>query len=130
MGLFNSLFGNSQKEPVVSNVNWIPLTKLEQIEEIKQQSESETVLIFKHSTRCGISSMVIKRFESSFDETMKSIKVYYLDLLSYRDISDEVGYTFQVMHQSPQLLVIKNQNAVANASHYDITHIDLQRFTS
>ena len=129
MGLFNSLFGNSQKEPVVSNVNWIPLTKLEQIEEIKQQSESETVLIFKHSTRCGISSMVIKRFESSFDETMKSIKVYYLDLLSYRDISDEVGYTFQVMHQSPQLLVIKNQNAVANASHYDINHIDLQRFT-
>ena len=61
---------------------------------------------------------------------MKNIKVYYLDLLSYRDISDEVGYTFQVMHQSPQLLVVKNEHAVANASHYDIAQIDLQRFIS
>ena len=52
--------------------------------------------------------MVIKRFENMFDESMNTIKVYYLDLLNYRDISDEVGATFKVTHQSPQLLIIKN----------------------
>lgn len=127
MGLINSIFGSRDKKTVVSNVNWIPLTKMEQLDEIKQQSKSETVLIFKHSTRCGISSMVIKQFEKMFDES-NSIKVYYLDLLSYRQISDEVGYTFQVMHQSPQLLVIKNETAVATASHYDITLVDIPKF--
>ncbi|MFY0630967.1 MAG: bacillithiol system redox-active protein YtxJ [Flavobacteriaceae bacterium] len=128
MGIINSLFGGSkEKEQVVSNVNWIPLTSLEQLKTIKEQSKSETVLIFKHSTRCGISSMVIKRFEKLFDESMKSIKVYYLDLLSYRSISDEVGYTFQVMHQSPQLLVVKNETAVETASHYDITMVDIKK---
>lgn len=125
MGLFDSIFNKKERTETVSNVNWIPLRSLEQIEAIKEESKSETVLIFKHSTRCGISSMVIRQFEKKFTEDMKHLKVYYLDLLNYRDVSDEVGYSFQVLHQSPQLLVIKNGVAVLNASHYDITTVDL-----
>ncbi|PWG04371.1 bacillithiol system redox-active protein YtxJ [Polaribacter aquimarinus] len=132
MGIFDKIFGGkSEKEAKPekkSFVNWIPLTYLNQLEEIKEQSKTETILIFKHSTRCGISSMVIKRFENLFQEEHKHVKVYYLDLLSYRNVSDEVGYTFQVMHQSPQLLVIKNGISVYNASHYDITQTNLTRF--
>ncbi len=128
MGLLNSIFGKMEKEKVQSNVNWIPLTSLDQIEQIKDQSKSETIFIFKHSTRCGISSAVLRRFEKMFDESMNSIKVYYLDLLNYRNISDEVGYTFQVMHESPQLLVVRNETTVAHASHYDITNVNLQQF--
>ena len=132
MGIFDKVFGGkSEKEAKPekkSFINWIPLTSLNQLEEIKEQSKTETILIFKHSTRCGISSMVIKRFENLFQEEHQKLKVYYLDLLSYRDISDEVGYTFQVMHQSPQLLVIKNGVSVHNASHYDITLTDLTTF--
>jgi bacillithiol system protein YtxJ len=128
MGIFNSIFGKTDKEQETSNVNWIPLTSLEQLDEIKAQSKAETILIFKHSTRCGISSMVIKRFEKLFDESMAKVKVYYLDLLAYRNVSDEVGYTFQVMHQSPQLLIIKNETTVFHASHYDITAVNLQQY--
>jgi bacillithiol system protein YtxJ len=58
---------------------------------------------------------------------MSRLKLYYLDLLNYRDISDEIGAQFQVMHQSPQLLIIKNEIAVAHASHYDIMSIDLKK---
>ncbi|CAM1362788.1 bacillithiol system redox-active protein YtxJ [Tenacibaculum xiamenense] len=130
MGIINSLFGSSDKnnKKKESFVNWIPLTSIEQLNEIENISESEPVAIFKHSTRCGISSMVIQRFEKSFDESLKDFKVYYLDLLSYRNISNEIGYKFQVLHQSPQLLVIKNKEAVAHASHYDIAGIDLKSF--
>ena len=121
MGLFGNILGNkkeaSEKEKKKTFINWIPLTSLEQIDEIKNQSKSESILIFKHSTRCGISSMVIKRFEFLFKEDHQDLKVYYLDLLNYRNISDEVGYTFQVMHQSPQLLAIKNGVSVYDASH-------------
>ena len=117
-----------QKKTEVSHINWIPLTSLEQIETIKEQSKSETIFIFKHSTRCGISSAVIRQFERKFDENMHNVKVYYIDLLNYRNVSNEVGYTFQVMHQSPQLLVIKNETAVAKASHYDINALNLQEY--
>ena len=128
MGLFNSLFGAKETQQAESNVHWIPLTSLSQLDEIKELSKTETVLIFKHSTRCGISRMVIKQFENKFGEEAKDLKVYYLDLLSYRDLSDEVGYTFQVMHQSPQLLVINNGIAVHHTSHYDITQVDVQKY--
>lgn len=132
MGIFNKVFSNNKenKKEEKSIINWIPLTSLEQILEIKEQSKQETIAIFKHSTRCGISSMVLKQFESSFDENLSTLKVYYLDLLNYRSISDEVGYSFQVQHQSPQLLVIKNGIAIAYASHYDITQVDLLKLNS
>lgn len=126
MGILKSIFGNKETTDQENHVQWTPLTSLAQIDEIKEVSKSETVLIFKHSTRCGISSMVIKRFQSMFDSDMEHVKVYYLDLLSYRSVSDEVGYAFQVMHQSPQLLVIKDGIAVAHASHYDITTMNLK----
>ncbi len=128
MSYFKNLFKSENKEEVKSHVQWIPLTSIQQLDSIKKESKNETVLIFKHSTRCGISRMVIKQFEKKFDESMNSVKVYYLDLLSYRDVSDEVGYTFQVMHQSPQLLIIKNEIAVAHTSHYDITVMDFKQY--
>lgn len=132
MGIFNNMFGNKREKDAdaekKSYLKWIPLTSLEQIEEIKEKSKTETILIFKHSTRCGISRMVIKRFEALFAEEHQQLKVYYLDLLNYRNVSDEVGYRFQVMHQSPQLLVIKNGVSVYNTSHYDISQTNLTRF--
>lgn len=127
MGLFNKILGSKVKEEKETNVNWIPLNSLEQIKTIKELSKSETIFVFKHSTRCGISSMVIKRFENLFDSSMNNIKVYYLDLLNFRAISDEVGYSFQAQHQSPQLLIIRNEVAVLNVSHYDITTVNIQK---
>ena len=128
MGLFNKILGSKVKEEKETNVNWIPLNSLEQIKTIKELSKSETILVFKHSTRCGISSMVIKRFENLFDSSMNNIKVYYLDLLNFRAISDEVGYSFQAEHQSPQLLIIRNEVAVLNVSHYDISTVNIQKY--
>tara|TARA_B110000046_G_scaffold183054_1_gene218327 strand:+ start:4517 stop:4909 length:393 start_codon:yes stop_codon:yes gene_type:complete len=129
MGVFNSLFGSKEpKEEKVSYLKWIPLISLDQIESIKEQSKTESILVFKHSTRCGISKMVIKQFEELFQQNHQHLKVYYLDLLNYRNISDEIGYTFQVIHQSPQLLVIKNEVSVHDVSHYEITQTNLTIF--
>lgn len=131
MGFLQKIFTNKQAhtaEVNQSNVQWIPLTSVDQLEEVKKSSKNAAVAIFKHSTRCGISRMVFKQFEKSFTEEMKGIKVYYIDLLNYREVSAEVGYVFQVLHESPQLVVVKNEVTVAYASHYDILQIDLKSF--
>lgn len=132
MGILSNMFGGKEdkvsKPEEKSYLNWLPLTAIEQLEEIKEISKTEPVFIFKHSTRCSISSIVIKRFEALFKEEHQGLKVYYLDLLNYRNISDEIGDTFQVIHQSPQLLIVKNGISVQNASHYDITITDLSIF--
>ena len=128
MKLLKKIFKKNDQEAQEAFINWLHLINIDQIKQIRSLSKSETVFIFKHSTRCGISKMVIKRFENMFDESMSNVKVYYLDLLNYRDVSDKVGVTFNVIHQSPQLLIIKNEVSVFNASHQDITSIKLQDY--
>lgn len=130
VGLF-SLFKASKKktsDKIVGQISWNRLVRIEQLQEIVEESKSVPVLIFKNSTRCGLSRMVFKSFEKNFEINPDSVKMYYLDLLSFRDVSDEVGYRFQILHQSPQLIIIKNGEVVAHASHYDIQRISLDQF--
>lgn len=130
MGVFNSLFGNKDKEPKNEQkvVPWIPLTTVNQLNEIEKRSKTKTQVIYKHSTTCGISRMVLNMFNSSYDIPENSLDLYYIDLHSYRDVSNETGYKFQVMHQSPQLMVIKNGVVVTHASHGAIAEIDLNTY--
>ena len=107
---------------------WMPLISVEEINTIKEISKNQSILIFKHSTRCGISRMVIKQFESLFSDENKQLKVYYLDLLNFREVSSKLSEVFQVIHQSPQLLVIKNGISVYDESHFGITKVNLSKF--
>lgn len=128
MGLFKKIFGGERVKKEEKILPWIPLNSLEQIKYIKKTSSIKPQVIFKHSTRCGISTMVLKQFVDQYNFSENELDLYYLDLLSYRNVSDEVGYTFQVLHESPQLLVIKNGTLVVHASHGQINAIDLGRF--
>ncbi|WP_104736082.1 bacillithiol system redox-active protein YtxJ [Hanstruepera ponticola] len=128
MGILNKLFGGSAEPKEEKQLPWIPLNDIQQLQHIAEKSKTKTQVVFKHSTRCGISRMVMNQFVESYDLNENDLDLYYLDLLSYRDVSNEVGYTFQVMHESPQLLVIKNGVTVAHASHGAINTVDLQKF--
>ncbi len=120
MGLFNKIFGGSTEQKEEKVLDWIFLTSESQLEEIASKSFENPQVIFKHSTRCSISSVSMNKFVKNYNVPKENADLYYLDLLNYRSVSDEVGYKFQVMHQSPQVLVIKNGEAVYDASHYAI----------
>jgi len=124
MSLFSNLF--AKQEDVYSDFNWIPLLELAQLNEIVKTASKKTVVIFKHSTRCGVSRGVISQFEKQSD--YDNIDFYFLDLLNFRDISNAIAHNFGVPHQSPQLLVLKNKKVVAHASHYSIIDINLEKF--
>ena len=126
MGLFKNVFGASEpKEEKV--LPWQALTEVAQLAEIEKQSQTKTQVIFKHSTTCGISKMAMKQFVSAYNLDA-NLDLHYIDLLNYREVSNETGHKFQVIHQSPQLLIIKNGVAVANASHGGISDLDLEQF--
>lgn len=100
-------------------MNWKVIENSNQINEIKEASHHKLQLIFKHSTRCIISKMALKNFESDF-LLHDVIDAYYLDLIAYRNISNEIAEVFAVEHQSPQILLIKDGVAVYAASHESI----------
>lgn len=102
-------------------MNWIELTSLAQLDEIKKLSENQPVLIFKHSTRCSTSRMSLDRLERNWENAgMSSVKPFFLDLLSYRQISNEIAEEFGIQHESPQVIVISNGQPVLDLSHFDI----------
>jgi bacillithiol system protein YtxJ len=126
MTLFKSIFGDSENNNSnASKINWIELTDLGQLNEIMDLSHQQPVIIFKHSTRCSISRMALKQFENEFD-LEGSVTPYFLDLLNHRDISNEIATRFEVYHQSPQLLLIKEGKSVYDASHSDIDAVELK----
>ncbi len=124
MSFLNSIFGSSDNEQSAPKMNWLQLTDLGQLNEISDLSFQKPVAIFKHSTRCSISRMALKQFENEFNLEDK-VTPYYLDLLEFRSISNEIAARFGVMHQSPQLILIKDGNAIYSATHGDIQVEDL-----
>lgn len=102
-------------------IQWIPLSNVGQLEDIVKQSNSVPCLIFKHSTRCSISSMAKSRLEKNWDFSATDIKPYYLDLIAFRDVSNAITEKFGVFHESPQALLIRNGECTYDASHLDIS---------
>jgi|TARA_R110000737_G_scaffold151521_1_gene180804 bacillithiol system protein YtxJ len=119
MGWFSSKEEN--KKVVIPNVSWKNLSNLKQLDEVLENRSGEKHLLFKHSTRCGVSAMVKKQFENEWPAEQKEIVVWYLDLLNHRDISNAIAEKTGVFHQSPQAIAVINGEVVYDASHSQIS---------
>ena len=121
MNFFKKIFTENKKtRESKKQIPWIQLTSLNQLDEILKESDEKPIAIFKHSTRCGISRMALLQFEKQLNIDMNSVRLYFLDLLVYREISNEVASRFKVYHQSPQLIIFKNGTAIHQSSHHEI----------
>ena len=100
-------------------MKWINITDINQINSIKEASGYS--VIFKHSTRCSVSSMAKRSFEGEWEVIPKEAKLYFLDLIAHRAISAAIADVFQVHHESPQMLLIKDGDCILDSSHSDIS---------
>lgn len=107
-------------------MNWKQLTSISQLEELAKESASSPVLIFKHSKSCSVSSAALNRLERNWNLGEK-VNIYFLDLLSYRDISNAIAEKFDVQHESPQVLILENGKAVYDCSHFDINFKEISK---
>ena len=124
------MFWNKKKTKEKSTaINWEQLNTVDQLEELIEKSKSKPVAIFKHSTRCSISSTALNRLERTWNDGLNGFKMYFLDLIAHRDISNAIAEKFDVIHESPQLIVIKNGEAAYSASHLSIRTEDLKQFS-
>ena len=112
MGLFSKDKGET--------INWKILQAEAQLTEFIALSKRKPIAIFKHSTRCSLSSMVKSRLERGWNIKDNDLDMYYLDLLNHRNISDKIASDFNVEHQSPQLIVLSQGDVLYHASHGEI----------
>ena len=102
---------------------WINLYRPEQVDELLRQSVSRPQIIFKHSKRCNISSIALRRLEQS--QALAEADYYLLDVIGHRDISQQVAHILDTWHESPQILLIMDGECVYDESHMGISAEDL-----
>ena len=129
MGFFSNIFNTVDSENKIQ-INWVPLSESSQLDTLIKLSKTKPVLIFKHSTRCGISRMALKSFEKQYDLSADQIELYFLDLLNYRALSNEIATRFHISHQSPQVIVLQNEKVVYHDSHYQISVEEIKKVIS
>lgn len=119
MGIF-SRNKDKRKPTPTPTINWNQLTSIEQLNQLVVSAQTKPVLIFKHSTRCGISSMALNSFRMTWSSDNELADIYILDLLNHRDISNEIAILTGVLHQSPQVIVLSGTEVIYDASHSQI----------
>ena len=110
-------FTKDKEEKKESALPWERLTSVDQMKKAIEGSAVKPVLMFKHSTSCSISNMALNSFIRKWTGTEEEIDIYYLDLLNYRDVSNAIANETGVIHQSPQVIVLKNKKVVYTATH-------------
>jgi bacillithiol system protein YtxJ len=110
-----------------NKMKWSELKSINQIDEIREESKEKSVLIFKYSSRCSLSQMALDRLERNWkDSEMQEVKSYFLDLISYREISNRIAHEFDVEHESPQVLIIENGKSIYDESHMGINYTQIR----
>ncbi len=102
---------------------WITINSTEQLIDVLNNVSETPILLFKHSTRCSISSMALNGFERNWTGNAKC-ELYFIDLIKNRDVSNKIAELTGVYHQSPQAIVLRNSNVIYDATH---TSIDAER---
>ena len=105
-------------------MNWQALSETGQLETIKSSSYNPAllgILIFKHSTRCDVSALILNRLERGWSFEQSQLPAYLLDLLNYRNLSDEIESVYGIRHESPQVLLIKDGACTYHDSHMQIS---------
>lgn len=98
-------------------MNWKFIISKEDLDEALKSSHQKPTVLFKHSTRCSVSMMAKKSLEMSWDIPESEVQAYFLDLIKFRDISNQIAADLEVEHQSPQLIGVKNGEVFYHASH-------------
>lgn len=131
MSFLKNIFGgnnSNEKEASKEEPKFYTLNDSKQLDEIDHISNERVVVLFKHSTRCSISRFALKRFDEAYNFTDEEMEWYLLDLLNFREVSNEIATRYNIAHQSPQIIVIKNGKAIYTASHDAIVLEDLKQF--
>jgi len=112
--------GFFSKSKPVATLPWVNVESVEQLNDILLSDSEKPKLLFKHSTRCGISSMVLRSFEGAWSSGNELCELYFIDLLRHRDVSNSVAELTGIIHQSPQAIVIKGKEIIYDATHSGI----------
>ena len=129
MGFLDKIFGSAgNSQQGVRELPWKPLTDPAQLEGLQQNSYEKPQLVYKHSSTCGISSVVLNMFTKSYKLEQEQADLHFLHIQPHRQVSNEVAQRYGVRHESPQLIIVKNGEVSFHTSHGAIAETDIEKY--
>jgi bacillithiol system protein YtxJ len=95
--------------------HFVKFTDTKSFEEIADRSKERPVVIFKHSLTCSVSARAYDQMAEFEGE------VALIEVQRARELSSEIEHRLGIVHESPQVIVLRNSQVVWNASHFKIT---------
>jgi len=127
MNLFKKFFVGDTLGKEKKELPWITLDSVEQLDVIKEKSKVKTQVIYKHSRECVGSELVMERFVDNYQLTANDLDLHYLDLNDYEEVSNRTGQKFNIDNESPQLIVLRNEDVVIYTSNDAINMLNLEQ---
>lgn len=97
------------------------LLEISELEKVWEKSTEKPVIVFKQSTTCPISASAFGELQRFMKNTEADLATYYVKVRETRDVSNQIAEELEIQHQSPQILLVKDNKAVWHASHNKIT---------
>jgi bacillithiol system protein YtxJ len=97
--------------------SWKSVREKDHFYTLLENSAEKPQIIFKDSTSCGISAHAKYKLEQGFQLIAGKADFHYLDLLTYRPVSNLIAQELKVTHQSPQIILLKDKKVVYTSSH-------------
>lgn len=104
-------------------MHWIHLTEEDQLQQLIVKSQEKAQIIFKYSPNCLSSDIAFKRIQEKC--CPETADFYFLDLNTYRVLSEKIISHFEVHHACPQVLLIKDGECIYEGSHLSINADEL-----
>jgi bacillithiol system protein YtxJ len=108
--------------------DWITIESEADFYKIIEDSTNKPQIIFKDSITCGISAHAKERLMEGYSLLEGKADFYYLDLLSFRSISNFIAQTLLVTHQSPQIIILKDKKVIHTSSHHAISPANIAKY--
>lgn len=126
MSLLDRIGNLLNGEGAETSIDWLQLKEPEELSKLLEASNEKPQVIYKHSTRCGVSAMALSNLHQLQQEVAEKADFYFLNVISHRWLSQQVAEQLQVRHESPQLLIIQNGEVVWSGSHYQVTAASIE----
>lgn len=98
------------------------INTVEQWEQVLSHSDTQPLLVFKHSTSCPISAGALKEYKAYLDQDARQDVDYAIvKVIESRDVSNKIADDLHIKHESPQAILVKDKKEIWNRSHQDIT---------
>ena len=124
VGVVASILLGARQATILRSVRTIAaaprLREVRDASTLKKVLASERAILYKHSTQCSVSSVVINEV-LSVAETQTEWELYLLMVIEHRDLSNAVAEQLGVPHASPQVFVLRRGRLLWHASHDGIT---------